>query len=79
MCIYIFRRISKINKRELSVFEMDQNRLGGVMNHLNQVGIGEHIYCVFCSRMTPDQKLIVCRKAVVDTQFFIYIKIWFVK
>ena len=37
------------------IFEMDQNRLGGVMNHLNQAGIGEHIYCVLCGRMTPDQ------------------------
>ncbi len=27
-------------------FEMDQNRLGGVMNQLNKAGIGEHIYCV---------------------------------
>ncbi len=26
-------------------FEMDQNRLGGVINHLNQAGIGEHILC----------------------------------
>ncbi len=27
-------------------FEMDQNRLGGVINQLNQGGICEHIYCV---------------------------------
>jgi hypothetical protein len=37
-------------------FEMGQNRIGGVMNQLNKSGIGEHIYCVFCGRMTPDQK-----------------------
>ncbi len=37
-------------------FEMDQNRLGGVINHLIQAVIGEHIYCVLCGRMTPDQK-----------------------
>jgi hypothetical protein len=29
-------------------FEMDQNRLGAVINHLNQAVIGEHIYCVLC-------------------------------
>jgi hypothetical protein len=34
-------------------FEMDQNRLGGVINQLIQAGIGEHIYCVLCRRMTP--------------------------
>ena len=35
---------------------MDQNRLGGVIHQLNKSGIGEHIYCVLCGRMTPDQK-----------------------
>jgi hypothetical protein len=60
-------------------FEMDQNRLGAVINHLNQAGIGEHINCVLCSRMTPDQKQIVCMRAVGDTQLFIDILTWFVK
>jgi hypothetical protein len=58
---------------------MDKNRLGEVINHLNQAGIGEHIYCVLCGRMTPDQKQIVHRRAVVDTQLFIDIYTWFVK
>ena len=40
-------------------FEMDQNRLGGVMNQLNEADLGEHIYCVLCGRMTPNQKQIV--------------------
>ncbi len=35
-------------------FDMDQNRLGRVINQLNQAGIGKHIYCVLCRRMTPD-------------------------
>ncbi len=52
-------------------FEMDQNRLGKVMNQLNQAGIGEHIYCVLCGRMTPDQKQIVCKRSRVDTQLYI--------
>jgi hypothetical protein len=60
-------------------FEMDQNRLGAVINHLNQAGIGEHIYCVLCGRMTPDQKQIVRRRAVVGTQLFIDNLTWFVK
>jgi hypothetical protein len=58
---------------------MDQNRLGAVIHHLTQAGIGEHIYCVLCGRMTPDQNQIVCRRAVVDTQLFIDILTWFVK
>ncbi len=60
-------------------FEMDQNRLGAVINHLNQAGIGEHIYCVLSGRITPDQKQIECRRAVYDTQLFIDILTWFVK
>ena len=60
-------------------FEMEQNRLGGVMNHLNQAGIGEHIYCVLCGRMTPDQKQIVRKRARIDTQLYIDILTWFVK
>ena len=57
---------------------MDQNRLGAVVNHLNQAGIGEHIYCILCGKMTPDQKQIVRRRAVVDTQLFIDLLTWFV-
>jgi hypothetical protein len=79
MCICIFWGISKINNRELSIFEMDQNRLGAVIYHLNEAGIGENIYCVLCSRMTPDLKQIVCRRAVVHIQLFIDILAWFVK
>jgi hypothetical protein len=58
---------------------MDQNRSGGFINHLNQAGIGEHIYCVLCGRMVPYQKQTVHRRAiVVVTQLFIDILTWFV-
>ncbi len=60
-------------------FEVDQNRLSGVMNQLNQAGIGENIYCVLCGRMTPDQKQIVRKRSRVDTQLYIDILTWFVK
>ncbi len=60
-------------------FEMDQNRLGEVMNQINQAGIGEHIYCVLCGRKTPDQKQIVCIRSKVDTQLYIDILTWFAK
>jgi hypothetical protein len=58
-------------KGNYQFFEMDQNKLGAIINHLNQAGSGEHLYCVLCGRMTPDQKQIVCRRAKVDTQLFI--------
>ena len=60
-------------------FELDQNRLGAVIAHLNQAGISEHIYVVLCGRMTPEQKQIVRMRAVIDTQLFIDILTWFVK
>jgi hypothetical protein len=60
-------------------FEMDQNRLGRVMNQLNQAGISKHIYCVLCGRMTVDQKQIVCKRSRVDTQLYIDILTLFVK
>ena len=78
-CVYSYTGGSqKSIKGNYQFFEMDQNRLGAVVNHLNQAGIGEHIYCVLCGRMTLDQKQIVRRRAVVDTQLFIDLLTWFV-
>ncbi len=43
-------------KGKCQSFEMDQNRIGGVMHQLNKSRFGDNIYCVLCGRMTPDQK-----------------------
>jgi hypothetical protein len=68
-CIFAYSGgAQKSLRSNYQFFEMDQNRLGGVMNQLNQAGIGKHIYCVLCGRMTPDQKQIVCKRSRVDTQ-----------
>ncbi len=78
-CVFSYSGGSqKSIKGNYQFFEMDQNRLGAVVNHLNQAGIGEHIYCVLCGRITPDQKQIVRRRAVVDTKLFIDLLTWFV-
>ncbi len=37
-------------------FEMDQNRIGGVIHQLNKSEIGKHIYCVLCGRTSVDQR-----------------------
>ena len=60
-------------------FELDHNRLGAVIAHLNQAGISEHIYVVLCGRMTIEQKQIVRLRAKIDTQLFMDILTWFVK
>jgi hypothetical protein len=65
-------------KGNYQFFEMDQDKLGAVMTHLNQAGIGEHIYVVLCGRMTTEQKQMVRTRAVVNTQLFIDILTWFV-
>jgi hypothetical protein len=61
----------KSTRGNYQFFEMDQNRHGGVMNQLNKAGIGEHIYCVLCRRMTPVQKQIVHKRSKVNTQLCI--------
>jgi hypothetical protein len=71
-CVFAFSGgAQKSLQGNYQFFEMDHNCLGGKMNQLNQQGIGEHIYCVLCGRMTPDQKQIVCKQSKVDTQLFI--------
>jgi hypothetical protein len=49
------------------------------MNQLNQQGIGEHIYCVLCGRMTPDLKQINRKWSKVNTQLFIDVMTWFIQ
>jgi hypothetical protein len=60
-------------------FEMDKNKIGGVVNQLNKSGIGEHIYCVLCGGMTLDQNRIVRERSRIDTQLIIDIMTWFVQ
>jgi hypothetical protein len=60
-------------------FEMDQNRIAGVIHQLNKSGFGEHIYCVLCGRMTANQRRIVRERSKADTQLFIDIMTWFVQ
>jgi hypothetical protein len=79
-CVFAYSGGSqKSIKGNYHFFEMDRNRLGAVINHLNQAGISGHIRCVLCGGMTPDQQQIVRRRAVVFTQLFIDISTWFVK
>ncbi len=63
-CVFVYSEGAQKSLRgNYQFFEMDQNRLGGVINQLNQGGIGKHIYCVLCGRMTPDQKQIVRKRS----------------
>jgi hypothetical protein len=52
-------------------FEMDQYRIGGVVNQLNKSGFDKNIYFVLCGGMTPDQKKIIRERSKVNPQLFI--------
>ena len=59
-CVFAYSGGSqKSIKVHYQFFGMNQNKLGAVLDHLNQAGIRENMYCVLCGRMTPDQKQIV--------------------
>ena len=49
------------------------------MNQLNEADIGDHIYCVLCGRMNPNQKQIVRNRSKVDTQLYIDVITWFIQ
>ncbi len=49
------------------------------MNQLNEADLGEHIYCVLCGRMTPNQKQIVRKRSKVDTQLYIDVITWIIQ
>ena len=77
--LHIQEELKKSIRGNYQFFEMDQNRIGGIIHQLNKSGFGEHIYCVLCGRITPDQKRIVRERSKVDTQLFIAIMTWFVE
>jgi hypothetical protein len=77
VCAYSGRAQKSIRGNN-QFFEMDQNKIGGGINQLNKSGIGEHIYCVLCWRMSLDQKKIVRERSRIDTQLFINIMTWLV-
>ena len=66
-------------KGHFSLFSVDQSHVGGVLNKFRDDGGSKNIYVVLCGRMTPAQKSIVKRKAVLDTAQFLNLLTWFVK
>jgi hypothetical protein len=49
-CVFSYSGWSQKSITGIFFFEMDQNKLRVVINHLNQAGIGEQIYCDLCGR-----------------------------
>ena len=51
-------------------FETDQSRLGGVLNHVRDMGVPKDMYIMLCGRMTPEQKRIVRERVILDTELY---------
>ena len=66
-------------KGHFSLFSVDQSHVGGVLNKFRDGGGSKNIYVVLCGRMTPAQKSLVKRKAVLDTDKFLSLLTWFIK
>ena len=51
-----------------SFFETNQSHAGGVLNRFQETGTNDHIMCVLCGRLTPEQKEIARSKSDFNTQ-----------
>ncbi|MBE0527141.1 MAG: hypothetical protein IH631_09380 [Candidatus Thorarchaeota archaeon] len=60
-------------------FEMDQSRIGGAMNHMSQMGMGENIYSMICGRVTPAQRDIVRYRSELNTALYRTLQSWFIQ
>ena len=66
-------------KGHFSLFSVDQSHVGGVLNKFRDEGGAKNIYVVLCGRMTPAQKALIKRRAVLDTSQFLNLLTWFIK
>ena len=66
-------------KGHFSLFSVDQTHVGGVFNKFRDEGGSKNIYVVLCGRMTPAQKSLIKRKAVLDTSMFLSLLTWYIK
>lgn len=60
-------------------FETDQSQLGGVLNHVRDMGVPKDMYIMLCGRMTPEQKRIVRERVVMDTELYMDILQYFIE
>ena len=49
------------------------------MKKVDPEDVGKSIFCMICGRMTPNQKVIVHRRAKVDTKMYMDTLSWFIQ
>ena len=58
-------------------YETDLNMMAGALKHLETANVTSNIYVVIAGAMTPKQKDIIKRKAVLNKQLFLHMLAWF--
>ena len=60
-------------------FETDQSQVGGVIEHVRDMGVAHNMYIMLCGRMTPAQRTIIRRRAHLDTEEYMDLLNFFIK
>ena len=60
-------------------FKRDQSMVGGVMNHVREMGVGQNMYIMLCGQMTPDQRTIVRKCVETDLDEYMDLINYFIK
>jgi hypothetical protein len=78
---YIFAYTAGAHKAirgHFSFFEVDLTHMGSVMNHFLTTGANPLVYVVLCGRMTPNQKEIAKKRALLNMEKMKDLLEWFV-
>ena len=60
-------------------FETDQSKVGGVIDHVRDMGVAQNMYIMLCGRMTPAQRTIVRQRTHIDTEVYRDLLNYFIK
>ena len=60
-------------------FETDQSHVGGVIDHVRNMGVAQNMYVMLCGRMTPAQRTIIRNRAQIDTEVYRDVLNYFIK
>ena len=63
-----------------SIYETDVSEIGGVFNHAREkFGLAKDLYVMLCGRFTPQQREIISKRVVMDTDLYMDILNYFIK
>ena len=60
-------------------FETDQSQMGGVIDHVRDMGVAQNMYIMLCGRMTPTQRELIRQRAQIDTEEYLDLLNYFIK